>query len=170
MKRVVLFAVVLAVCGVFHNLVLAQEERYLVTHVRSSTLTAIRSGTAVTVINQSSRSCNVQVAWFESFSPGIPLCMEELPVNAGQAVQFCSRGLPNSITACNAVCSPALTSQFQGKAIVSSTDVSDCSLIGVDARIYYTTGGVGPSPANDTAISAISNSKVVFFGEGNLGD
>src|SRR5438105_3545271 len=119
MKKVILFALVLAVCGLLHNSVLAQEERYLVTYVRSSTLTANRSATAVTVINQSSRSCNVQVAWFDAFSPSIPLCMDEVPVLAGQAVQFCSRGLPNSITTCNAVCSPALTSQFQGKAIVS---------------------------------------------------
>jgi hypothetical protein len=173
MKKVILFALVLAVNGVLLSSVLAQEtERYLVTYVSSSTLVTIRSATVVTVINQSSsRSCNVQVAWFVSPFPeqnvNKPLCTDNARVIPGEAVQFCSRGLPNSITICTQTCDPPLTElQHQGKAIVSSSDEFECSLLGVEARVYYTTGVGGA----DTAISAISNSKVVFFGEGNLGD
>jgi hypothetical protein len=67
MKRVILFALVLAVHGVLLNSVLAQEiPRYLVTYVRSQNVGPIRSATAVTVTNQSSESCTVQVEWFQS--------------------------------------------------------------------------------------------------------
>jgi hypothetical protein len=48
--------------------------------------------------------------------------------------------------------------------VSSSKEPTECSRIAVDARVYYTSG------ANDTGIAAISNSKIVFFGEGNLGD
>jgi hypothetical protein len=60
-------------------------------------------------------------------------------------------------------CPELAESAVEGTAIVSSTDVFECSLIAVDARVYYTT-------SDDTAVSAISNSKIVFAGEGNLGD
>jgi hypothetical protein len=174
MKKVILCALVLAVSGVLVNSVLAQEdERYVVTYVRSSTTTTLRSATVVTVVNQSSRACNVRVEWFLDNEPGNPVCSRVPAVSSGTARQFCSRNLPLSITRCTDICEPPLTSGLignQGKAIVSSTDVFECSLLAVEARVYYTTGPAGPSPANDTAISAISNSKVVFFGEGNLGD
>jgi hypothetical protein len=175
MKKVILFALALAVCGVFHNSVLAQEnsDRYLVTYVRSSaTSAAIRSATVITVINQSSSDCNVQVEWFVSPPPSLDrLCTNNFVLHPGSALQVCSRSLPGSIAVCGDVCSPQLTAQnHQGKAIVSSSEGFQCSLIAVDARVYFTTGGAGPSPANDTAILAISNSKVVFAGEGNLGD
>lgn len=179
MKKVVLFAFVLAVCGVFHNSVLAQQlkQRYLVTYARSAATSTIpiRSATAVTVVNQSFKSCPVQVQWFPGGIGGTtdPVCTAMAMVDAGTAHQFCTRPLNGLITTCNAdaTCSgpEAITGVFQGAAVVSSgvkssSDEFDCSLIGVEARVYYTTG------ANDGAISAISNSKVVFFGEGNLGD
>jgi hypothetical protein len=168
MKKVMLVTLVLAVCGVLHNSVLAQEARYLVTYVSSSTHTAIRSATVVTVVNQSDRACGVEVEWFVSPNPATPVCTRNILVDPGQAVQFCSRPLPNSITAdCEVCLDQPLTSQNQGKAIVSSSIGFPCSLIAVEARVYYTTGS---EKEGDTAISAISNSKVVFFGEGNLGD
>ena len=182
MKKVVLFALVLAICGMLHISVLAQENRdeisdgdvaiapedyegvprYLVTFIKSSSDTSIRSATVVTVVNQSSVSCNVRVQWFRATDPVTPLCTNNRAVDPGVARQFCSRPLNSNITQCNNVCGPGITGQ--GKAIVLSTAGFDCSLIGVEARVYYTTG------VGDTAISAISNSKIVFTGEGNLGD
>ena len=170
MKKVMLVTLVLAVCGVLHNSVLAQEARYLVTYVSSSTDTAIRSATVVTVVNQSDRNCGVKVEWFVSPNPATPVCIRNFVVDRGEAVQFCSRPLPDSITAdCNncPTGTAPLTSQNQGKAIVSSTEGPECSRIAVEARVYYTTGS---EKEGDTAISAISNSKIVFVGEGNLGD
>jgi hypothetical protein len=173
MKKVMLVTLVLAVCGVLHNSVVAQErDRYLVTYVRSSTNTTLRSATVVTVVNQStSRSCAVQVEWFPASNLNTPVCtIRNVRVDPGEARQFCSRPFggnqPGSMTSCNDICIPPLIAQYQGTAIVSSTDVFECSLLGVEARVYYTTG----TGNTDTAISAISNSKVVFAGEGNLGD
>jgi hypothetical protein len=169
MKNVILFALALAVCGVLHNSVLAQEDpRYVVTFIKSNNPNnaPIRSATVVTVVNQSKdHACNVQVEWFGDLSPSTPACTLTATLNPGIVRQFCSRFLPATITNCVSsefICTQA-GSLPQGKAIVSSTTGFDCSLIAVDARVYYTTPG-------DTAISAISNSKVVFFGEGNLGD
>jgi hypothetical protein len=93
----------------------------------------------------------------------------------GQTFQFCSRSLPNSITRCDNVSRPELNLTEeeesapmmlpqQGKAIVFSTEEPECSRIAVEARVYYTRGN------DDKDISAISNSKVVFIDEGNLGD
>jgi len=167
MKKVILFALVLAVHGVLLNSVLAQEvPRYLVTYVRSQNVGPIWSATAVTVTNQSSKeSCIVQVEWFQS-DPVISQCILEVEMAPGVTRHFCSRRLPADITSCSPVATPATCPALfgsQGTAIVSSTARFECSLIAVDARVYYTT----PS---DAAISAISNSKVVFFSEGNLGD
>jgi hypothetical protein len=175
MKKIILVTLVLGVCGVLHNSVLAQEQldsRYLITYWRSLTNLAIRSGTVVTVVNQSSDICNVQVEWFlsgQQFSATPAGVSGPLEVSPGGAVHFCSRNLSPNIPGCTGggVSVPALTGaggDNQGKAIVSSTAKFPCSLIGVDARVYFTTG------VNDTAISAISNSKIVFAGEGNLGD
>lgn len=170
MKKVILCALVLAVNGVLVNSVLAQERvvpRYLVTYTRSFAAGPIRAATAVTVTNQSSESCSVLVEWFRG-APATtsPLCIQqELDIGAHQAFQFCSRSLPG-ITNCNPVATPATCPALfgsEGTAIVFSSDRSACRLLGVEARVYYTT------PA-DAAISAISNSKIVFFGEGNLGD
>jgi hypothetical protein len=176
MKRVVLFALVLTVCGVLHNSALAAD-RYLVTYWRSLTGPEIRSTTVVTVVNQSSSVCNVQVEWFPSAASATPVGTSgPLVVDPTEAVQFCSRNLRDTIVSCSSggVSIPPLTGTTpeganqpnQGKAIVSSSDSSECSLLGVEARVYYTTGSDPP----DTAISAISNSKIVFIDEGNLGD
>jgi hypothetical protein len=166
MKKVILFALVLAVHGVLLNSVLAQEiPRYLVTYVRSQNVGPIRSATAVTVTNQSSESCTVQVEWFQS-APATSQCILETVIGPREARHFCSRSLPGAITGCSPVATPATCPALfgsQGTAIVSSTDRFACSLIAVDARVYYTTPG-------DAEVLAISNSKIVFAGEGNLGD
>jgi hypothetical protein len=179
MKKFFLFALVLAVCGVLHNSVLAQDldPRYRVTYWRSRTVNDIPAATMVTVVNQSNELCRVQVEWLGSsgnhlsfspgFSPGQPT--QGALLNPGAAFHSCSRNLTGAgaaIATCSAggVAFPAIPQGTnQGQAIVSSTPGFDCSLIGVDARVYYMTPG-------DTAVSAISNSKVVFFAEGNLGD
>jgi hypothetical protein len=188
MKKVILFALVLAVSGVLLNSVLAQEypypdessdtdvaiapeyyegvPRYLVTYARSQTGGGIRSATVVTVTNPSSAACSVQVEFFTD-AQTIPVCTINQTVNPGIVRQFCSRTLPNTITNCGGVgriCSPELTGGAQGRAVVSSDPVT-CPL-GVDARVYYTTAGTPP----DTAISAISNSKIVNVNTGNEGD
>jgi hypothetical protein len=170
MKKIILFALVFVVHGVLLNSVLAQEvNRYLVTYVRSQIDTSIRSATVVTVVNQSSRACNVRVEWFLDNDPGNSVCNRVAAVNSGTARQFCSRNLPLYITRCTDICTPQLLSGLignQGKAIVSSSDDDEfeCSRLGVEARVYYTTG------ERDEAISAISNSKIVFAGDGNIGD
>jgi hypothetical protein len=170
MKKVILCALVLAVNGVLVNSVLAQEvDRYLVTYVRSQSNTPIRSATAVTVVNQSSTTCRVRVEWFLDSNPTIPVCNRFRDVPAGGTFQFCSRNLSTSITNCDPICTPPLTSSptgNEGKAIVSSSNNFECSLLGVEARVYYTTG----AGVLDTAISAISNSKIVRVDDGNFGD
>jgi hypothetical protein len=172
-KKVVLVALVLVVCGVLYDSVLAQEKpRYLVTYVRSLALQnplIQRSATVVTVVNQSSLSCDVQVEWFAGNATS-PLCtVITNGVAPGAPLNFCTRPLPGSVTTCSDACDPPILGNFQGKAIVSSSEglsqgFDECSLIAVDARVYYMALG------SDAAVSAISNSKVVFFGEGNLGD
>ena len=172
MRHAILFAVGLAVCGMIDNSVLAQEEtpRYLVPYWRSVVGNEIRAVTALTVVNQSDRVCNVQVEWFRS--NGTSVSTSGLAsINPGEAFHFCSRSPTATVLTCSAggVANPSLPTAGtnQGKAVVSSTEGHDCSLIAVDARVYYTTGS---NSAGDTGISAVSNSKVVFIGEGNLGD
>ena len=63
------------------------------------------------------------------------------------------------LTVVNAIPSPELTSD-EGRAIVSSR----LPEIGVSARLYYTSGD------SDEQLLAISDSKVVVFGQGNHGD
>ena len=172
MKKVFLFALGIAVCGVLYNSVLAQDVqgRYRVTYWRSRTGGDVRAATVVTVVNQSNEVCNAQVEWLGSSGNHLSFSGPRL-INPGAAVHFCSRTLTDSpIATCSAgaVSVPAIPQGTnQGQAIVSSTPGFACSLIGVDARVYFTTGS---NATGDTAVSAISNSKVVFFGEGNLGD
>jgi hypothetical protein len=184
MKKIRVFALVLVVCGALLTPVLAQERpdssrdagaaipldayeggvnRYLVTYMNSQSTTAIRSATVVTVTNQSSRSCAVKIEWFRGLAPNTPVCTTTVAVAPEVTHDFCSRNLPDAITACNSICAPELTFD-EGKAIVSSSETVGCSLIGVEARVYYTTG------VSDMAVSAISNPKIVETERGNLGD
>lgn len=135
-------------------------ERYLVTYLKSRT-DAPRSATVVTVTNQSKESCRIKVDWFVGFTPQTPACTTTAAVAPGVTHDFCSRNLLSGITTCNTTCDPALTFT-EGKATVSS---GPCSGIGVESRVYYTTGDT-----SDTGVAAVSNPKIVRVPEGNLGD
>jgi hypothetical protein len=135
-------------------------ERYLVTFLKSRT-DAPRSATVVTVTNQATRSCEVKIDWFAGFTPETPSCTTTATLAPGVTHDFCSRGLPSNITTCNTTCDPTLTFT-EGKAIVSSRP---CSRIGVESRVYYTTG-----ETSDTGVAAISNPNIVRVPEGNKGD
>jgi hypothetical protein len=128
--------------------------RYLVTYMSSDTSSPNRSATVVTVTNQSNKSCDVKVTWFKGFTPDTPVCTTTTKVASGVTHDFCSRSLPQDITACNSICDPELTFD-EGKAIVSSSKSNDCDDIGVESRVYYTTGGA------DTEVAAVSNPKIV---------
>jgi len=74
-------------------------------------------------------------------------------------IDFATRSLPDTLTATNSVPSPELTFD-EGRAIVSSR----LPQIGVSSRIYYTAGD------DDEELLAITDSKVVRFGQANHGD
>jgi hypothetical protein len=134
--------------------------RYLVTYMNSQTADPVRSATVVTVTNQSRDDCRVAVSYFPGLSNNSsPVCSTSFIIPADLTIDFCSRSLPGPITVCDSICSPDLTFD-EGRAIVSST----CREIGVSARVYYTSG------ANDDEVAAISDSKIVLFGQGNIGD
>jgi len=132
--------------------------RYLVSYLKSRA-DVPRSATVVTVINQSinqsKESCGVRVSWFAGFEPETPACTSTEILSPGVSHDFCSRDLLNNITTCNSICSPELTF-IEGKAIVSSSASTECSLIRVGARLYYTTGDL-----SDTGVAAVSDPKVV---------
>lgn len=132
--------------------------RYLVTFIKSRTTDPLRTSTVVSVTNQTSRTCDVSVDWFQGFNPTLA-CTTTFSLDAGFQTDFCSRQIPEPLTTCNATCAPDLTFH-EGKAVVST----NCRHIGVSARVYYTTGAI------DDAVSAISDSKIVDFGQGNVGD
>src|SRR5262245_7855293 len=134
------------------------QPRYLVTFMKSRTTDPIRTATVVSVTNQTHYACHVSVNWFRGFDPN-PVCTTIFDLDVGFQTDFCSRQIPDPITSCNATCAPELTFH-EGKAVVSA----NCRDIGVSARVYYTSGDT------DDAVSAISDSNVVRFGQGNRGD
>ena len=134
--------------------------RYLVTFMRSQTGVPVRSATVVSVTNQAPRPNLVTVSWFLGFSDNSsPVGTATMIIPPDFQVDFGSRSLPSELTVVNAVPSPELTFD-EGRAIVSSR----LPEIGVSARLYYTSGD------NDEQLLAISDSKVVVFGQGNHGD
>lgn len=134
--------------------------RYLVTYMKSNTSGRIRSGTVVTVTNQSSLINRVFVFYYRGFS-GVdnPDCVSALAIPPYLTVDFCSRSLPSLLTTCNIVCNPELDFH-EGRAIISSMFPE----IGVSSRVYYTEG------SQDEELLAITDSKIVRFGRGNRGD
>lgn len=138
------------------------QPRYLVTFMKSRTTDPIRTATVVSVTNQADYPCQVSVDWFLGFSP-TPVCTTTFSVEAGFQTDFCSRKLPEPLTTCNATCDPELTFD-EGKAVVRSSARHGCKDIGVSARVYYTRGSA------DDEVTAISDSKIVRFDEGNRGD
>ena len=107
-------------------------------------------------------ACDMQIEWFTGFVPDIPACTTAAVIDPGVTHDFCSRDLLSNITSCNSSCDPELAFT-EGKAIVSSN--KSCRPIGVESRVYYTTG-----ETSDTGVAAISNSKVVRAGQGNRSD
>jgi hypothetical protein len=134
--------------------------RYLVTYMNSQTAGRMRSATVVSVTNQSTRPNLVTVSWFKGFSANSsPVGVTSFMIPPDFTVDFGSRDLPGELTTLNSVCNPQLVFD-EGRAIVSSRQPE----IGVSARVYYTSGD------GDEELHAITDSKLVEFGEGNDGD
>jgi hypothetical protein len=132
----------------------ALTKRALVTFFKSR-LDEPSAATAVTVVNNSGRTCRVRVDWFVQSEPDEPACSTSLSLAPGVARDFCSREIPDALTTCNSTCDPELEFE-EGKAIVSSTSGAACGNGAVDARVYYT---AGEEP--DADLQAISNPRVV---------
>jgi hypothetical protein len=134
--------------------------RYLVTYMNSQTGGRIRSATVVSVTNQSEQRCFVTVSYFKGFSDDTsPVGSSSFLIPPDYTVDFASRSLPGEITVTNSVPNPELTFD-EGRAIVSSR----CREIGVSARVIYTSGD------RDEQLLAITDSKIVRYGQGNKGD
>ena len=139
---------------------LAGRPRYLVTFMRSLTGFQIRSATVVTVTNQAPRPNPVSVSYFLGLTDNTsPVGATSLVIPPDFTIDFATRSLPDTLTATNSVPSPELTFD-EGRAIVSSR----LPQIGVSSRIYYTAGD------DDEELLAITDSKVVRFGQANHGD
>ena len=146
--------------GELPPILLPAVPRYLVTYMNSQTRGRIRSATVVSVTNQSNAINRVFVSFFKGFSPNsapVGVCAFAIPPEF--TVDFSSRDLPTEITTCNSVCNPPLEFD-EGRVIVSSMWPE----IGVSSRVYYTAGD------DDRQLLAITDSKVVVFGKGNIGD
>ena len=142
------------------ELALPNVPRYLVTYMNSQTGGRIRSATVVSVTNQSNSINRVFVSFFKGFTDNTsPVCVCAFAIPPEFTVDFSSRGLPSEITTVNSVCNPELTFD-EGRAIVSSMWPE----IGVSSRVYYTAG------EGDSELLAITDSKIVPYGKGNLGD
>jgi len=136
------------------------KPRYLVTYMHSETGGRIRSATVVSVTNQSALTNRVFVSYFLGFTDNTtPVCVCAFAIPPDFTVDFCSRDLPTALTVCNCVCDPELVFD-EGRAVVSSMWPE----IGVSSRVYYTSGD------DDTGLLAITDSKIVAFGQGNNGD
>ena len=141
----------------------ATTRRYLVTYVKSRTDTP-RSATVVTVVNRSSEDCEVQVLWYRGFEPEAPVCTTTAVVGSRIGHDFCSRDLLDNLTTCNSVCEPE-ASFLEGEAVLFSSPGEACGQLGIDARVYYTTG-----EDEDTGVAAVSTPTILGSSGGNLGD
>jgi len=134
--------------------------RYVVTYMNSQKGGTIQSATIVTVTNQSPRPNVVTVLWFKGLtSNNSPVGLTVTSIPPDFTLDFASRNIPFQLTAVNAVCNPELVFD-EGRAIVGSRQPE----IAVSSRVYYTSGRA------DTQLLAITDSKVVRFGQGNEGD
>lgn len=134
--------------------------RYLVTYMHSRTNARMRSATVVSVTNQSDKPNLVTVSWFKGFTDNSsPVGVTSFSLPPDYTVEFGSRDLPDELTVVNAVCDPELVFD-EGRALVSSRRPE----IGVSARVYYTSGD------RDEQLEALTDSKVVPFEQGNVGD
>lgn len=134
--------------------------RYLVTYMNSQTGGRVRSATLVSVTNQSDFPTTVTVTWFKGFSDNSsPVGTSTVVIPPDFTVDLGSRDLPSEITVVNSTPNPELTFD-EGRAIVQSR----VREIAVSARVVYTSGD------RDEQLLAITDSQVVRFGEGNVGD
>ncbi len=133
--------------------------RYLVTYMNSQTRKdSMRSATVVSVTNQSKTSNLVTVTFYRGLCSA-PSGTATYSIPPLWTIDFGSRHLPSELTVTNAVPSPELD-YHEGRAIVSSM----WPQIGVSARVYYTSGD------GDERLLAVTDSKIVVYGEGNSGD
>ena len=135
--------------------------RYLVTYMNSQTRKdQMRSATVVSVTNQSDKKNRVVVTFFKGLtSNAAPVGTAMYIIPPQWTIDFGSRELPWELTCVNSRPKPELTYD-EGRAIVSS----EFPEIGVSARVYYTAG------EKDERLHAITDSKVVVYGKGNIGD
>ncbi|MGJ7439510.1 hypothetical protein [Aquipuribacter sp. MA13-6] len=142
------------------GLAFPSRPRYLVTYMNSQTGGRVRSATLVSVTNQSDFPTTVTVSWYRGFSDNSsPVGTSTMVIPPDYTVDFGSRDLPSEITAVNSTPNPELTFD-EGRAVVQSR----VREIGVSARVVYTSGD------RDEELLAITDSKVVRYGEGNTGD
>ncbi len=130
--------------------------RYLVTYMKSSTTSQIRSATVVTITNQSPNPNWVMVSYFDVCSL---VASSFWSIPSGCTIDFGTRPLPGELTFVEALPNNILNSH-EGRAVVSSF----LPEIGVSARVYYTLG------QEDERLLAITDSKIVRYGQGNAGD
>jgi len=142
---------------------------YRVTFMKSRTTDTIRTATVVSVTNQAGVSCDITVIWRRGFDP-TPVCTTTMSLDAGFQTDFCSRAIPDALTTCNTTCNPDLTFH-EGTAVVYTHvenlfyyGSSECLHLAVSARVYYTTGTTA------SAVTAISDAKIVGISVGNQGD
>ena len=141
-------------------LALAGVPRYLVTYMNSQAGGRVRSSTIVSVTNQSAKPNLVTVTWFVGFSDNSsPVGSSSVVIPPDFTLDFGTRDLPGELTVVNSLPSPQLVFD-EGRGIVSSR----LPEIGVSARVYYTAG------ENDEELLAITDSKLVRFGQANRGD
>ena len=136
--------------------------RYLVTYMNSQTADdSMRSATVVSVTNQASVANLVCVSFYRGFrDDGVPADgVATFAIPPQFTVDFATRSLPGALTVTNAVPNPELDFH-EGRAIVSSRKRE----IAVSARVYYTAGD------KDERLHAITDSKIVRYGNRNKGD
>ena len=119
---------------------LVNTERFIVTYVKSWNVEHCpRVLTAITVVNRSGISCNVDVEFSAGSSAGNSACSIGTLLAPRSASSFCTRegvGTVAQAIGCKLACSPELTS-FEGKALISTNAAGDCANLGVVARVYY---------------------------------
>jgi hypothetical protein len=165
MKRLAVAICLLSLFGLFQIALAQEQRRYVVPYVQSlRTGGTIHSATVITVFNNSPGPCSIQVDWFQS--GGAAECARDVPVlPSHQSAHFCTRALPNNISSClsQTTCASTDFNVLQGFAIISSSAGLPCSAIAADVRVIY-------SNADDSVIQGVSNPRVIFVDEGNLGD
>lgn len=119
----------------------------------------VRSATVVSVTNRAETPIRVAVRWYRGFSDdNNPVGTTAFAIPADFTVDFSSRNVPAELTTVNSVCNPELVFD-EGRAVVASSRPE----IGV-SRVYYTSGD------RDEQLLAITDSKVVAYHTGNVGD